>query len=64
MVELGDGRQASHWKSEELTGTHIDGMEPALAAGVALPISSSDIRELDLIGYDFNPVAEPSSSCF
>ena len=57
----GDGRQASHWKADELTGTLIGLMDPTLANGVAYGPMDPDFRALDLIGYEVIPVPEPSS---
>jgi hypothetical protein len=48
----GDGRQASHWKDDALTGTRIGMMDPTLADGEVFTITSADLRALDLIGYD------------
>ena len=48
----GDGRQASHFKDDSITGVHIGIMEPTLAAGVAFDVSEADFRALDVIGYD------------
>ena len=58
-VNVGDGRQASHWKDNNLTGVLIGIMDPTLAAGVAIPITGADLRALDLIGWD--PVPEPAT---
>lgn len=57
----GDGRQASHWKDNNLTGNFIGMMDPTLAPGQRFPIRLADVRALDLIGYDINftPVPEP-----
>src|SRR5262245_11978839 len=55
----GDGRQASHWKDDSLTGTLVGVMDPSLPSGVAENITSADLRALDLIGYEIVP--EPSS---
>jgi len=55
-----DGRQASHWKADELTGVYIGLMDPTLATDVFFPPESSDFRALDLIGYEIassNPPA-------
>ncbi len=57
----GDGRQASHWKDDSLTGTHIGLMDPTLSPGVSWGISTADIRALDLIGWDVAAVPEPST---
>jgi hypothetical protein len=49
----GDGRQASHWKDNGLTGSLIGVMDPTLAAGQIFTITDADIRALDVIGWDF-----------
>ncbi len=51
-VFTGDGRQASHWKANELTGTLIGVMDPTLATQEVLTITAADIRAFDLIGWD------------
>ena len=59
---LGDGRQASHWKDNDLTGSLVGMMDPTLALGQHFTLSAADIRALDLIGWDFDPaVGEPAS---
>jgi hypothetical protein len=57
----GDGRQASHWKADELTGTLIGLMDPTLANGVFYGPTFADFRALDLIGYEIAPVPEPGT---
>jgi hypothetical protein len=47
-----DGRQSSHWKADELTGTLIGVMDPTLSSGFIETVSSADFRALDLIGWD------------
>jgi hypothetical protein len=59
-VFSGDGRQASHWKDNNLTGDLIGMMDPTLAFGQIFPITDSDLRALDLIGYDI-VVPEPAT---
>lgn len=51
-VAKGDGRQASHWKDDALTGVHIGIMDPTLGAATVFPITAADLRALDLVGYD------------
>jgi hypothetical protein len=69
-VFAGDGRQASHWKDDVLTGTFIGVMDPTLASATVEPITSADLRALDVIGYDIVPASlcgaapEPAASCF
>jgi hypothetical protein len=56
----GDGRQASHWKDNDLTSTLIGMMDPTLAFGQTLSITSADTQALDLIGWDqIEAVPEP-----
>ena len=55
----GDGRQASHWKDDILTGLYIGNMDPTLASGVARPLTFADLRALDVIGWDIVPETEP-----
>jgi hypothetical protein len=59
----GDGRQASHWKSDELTGLYIGLMDPTLASATREWITYADLRALDVIGWDVRsaPVPEPGS---
>jgi hypothetical protein len=58
-VNTGDGRQASHWRDDALSGITIGIMDPTLAAGVATPVQITDLRVLDLIGYEIVTVPEP-----
>ncbi|MBX7168376.1 MAG: NF038122 family metalloprotease [Pirellulales bacterium] len=62
-VSTGDGRQASHWKDNNLSGTLIGVMDPTLAPQQVVPVSYADIRALDLIGWDIvanqPPVLDP-----
>ena len=60
-VSQGDGRQASHWKDDDLPGIVFIGvMDPTLAAGVVEPILASDLRALDVIGWDIAAAPEPA----
>lgn len=59
-LSTGDGRQASHWKDDAFTGENIGVMDPTLISGVRSPIRPSDVRALDLIGYDAT-IPEPGS---
>jgi hypothetical protein len=49
---LGDGQQASHWKS----GTNAI-MAPTLTTGQRLSVQSLDLRALDVIGWDLASTA-------
>lgn len=61
-VTQGDGRQASHWKADELTGDYLGMMDPTLSYGVVYPpVGEPDFRAMDLIGYEIDPVPEPST---
>lgn len=52
----GDGRQASHFKDDSLTGTHLGLLDPTLAFGTVFTVTEADLRVLDLIGYDIVPI--------
>jgi len=56
----GDGRQASHWKDNNITGVLIGMMDPTLNYGQIFPLTDSDLRSLDLIGYEII-VPEPAT---
>jgi hypothetical protein len=60
----GDGKQASHWKADELSGTYIGAMDPTVANGTINPITNADLRALDLIGYEIalNPIPTTTTS--
>lgn len=52
-VALGDGRQASHWKANELTGGNFIGiMDPTLSRGERAELTDNDLRAFGLIGWD------------
>ena len=55
----GDGRQASHWKDDNLTGKHIGVMDPTLAPGERVLITFDDTAALDAMGYRTNSVIDP-----
>ena len=48
----GDGRQASHWKDDELLGFRVGVMDPTIAPADVSSVVASDLRMLDLIGYE------------
>jgi hypothetical protein len=48
----GDGRQASHWKDDALTGVYIGLMDPTRSPRTILELTAADARALDLIGWD------------
>jgi hypothetical protein len=58
-VNTGDGRQAAHWKDDLIfdgqifiIGPTIGIMDPSLNDGVFENVSDSDLRAMELIGYD------------
>lgn len=55
-TQLGDGRQASHWKADELTGTFIGIMDPTLSRGDREVLHANDLRAFGLIGWDIAPI--------
>ena len=59
----GDTRQASHWKDGDLSGDIVGIMDPTLAYQQILPMGVTDLRALDLIGYevDIASIPEPAS---
>lgn len=59
-VELGDGRQASHWRDDELSGQLIGLMDPTLNLQEEWSVTPVDLVVLDAIGWELI-VPEPSS---
>jgi hypothetical protein len=57
----GDGRGAGHWKDDALTGNFIGLMDPSFNFGMTEPITSNDVRALQLIGWNVTAVPEPST---
>jgi hypothetical protein len=55
----GDGRQASHWKDDILSGSFIGIMDPTIAQGEREQITSNDLKALDLLGYALMGSAPP-----
>lgn len=61
----GDGRQASHFLDNGISGELLGIFDPTLAPGAAVDISFADVRTVDLIGFNFletSAVPEPSSA--
>ena len=50
----GDGRQASHWKDDDLTGQYIGIMDPTLPNGKRQAITANDLKALDSMGYQIS----------
>ena len=59
-IESGDGRQASHWRDDEVTGNRIGLMDPTFSPGQVIRVGSGDLRALDSIGWGLLP--EPSTA--
>jgi hypothetical protein len=57
----GDGKQASHWKDDGLTGKYIGAMDPTIGYGEHHLITDNDIAVLDAIGYRAIGVAQPGT---
>jgi hypothetical protein len=57
----GDGRGASHWKDDALTGNYIGIMDPSVVLGTTEAITAADVRALQMIGWNVTAVPEPSS---
>jgi len=53
----GDGRQASHWKADELTGQYIGIMDPSTSRGARELITNNDLRVIDVLGYRLRTAA-------
>lgn len=54
-LTFGDGRQASHWKDNLGLGV----MDPTAAAGEKLGITPTDVRALDVIGWNLTSASLP-----
>jgi hypothetical protein len=54
----GDGRQASHWKDDELTDRHIGIMDPTLPSGRRQTITNNDLLAFDFMGYQVGPAGD------
>jgi hypothetical protein len=58
----GDGRQASHWKDDALTGVYIGLMDPTRSPRTILELTAADARALDVIGWDISTDGTTTSS--
>ncbi|HSB11922.1 MAG TPA: NF038122 family metalloprotease [Blastocatellia bacterium] len=47
----GDGREASHWKDDNLTGETIGVMDPTIGPGEHYSMTSDDVLVLETIGF-------------
>jgi hypothetical protein len=48
----GDGNQASHYKTDDITGVYIGIMDPTIAPGTVGVITETDLRLMGYIGWD------------
>jgi uncharacterized protein (TIGR03437 family) len=51
----GDGRQASHWKDDLLSGNYIGIMDPSGSNGDRDEVTFNDLNTLSFMGYDITP---------
>jgi uncharacterized protein (TIGR03437 family) len=51
----GDGRQASHWKDDVITGQYIGIMDPTASNGQREALTAADVQTTLLFGYSINP---------
>jgi len=58
----GDGRQASHWKADEFTGTYIGIMDPSTSRGRRDLLTENDLRVIDVVGYQLRTIASQPGS--
>lgn len=56
----GNGSQASHWRDDAITALTLGIMDPSLPNQTVILVANSDLRALDLIGYDIN-IPEPAT---
>ena len=57
----GDGRHASHWKDEHLTGQHLGVMNPVINAGEHPLLTDEDLSVLEAIGYRTKSLLDPTT---
>ena len=57
----GDGRQAAHWKDDNLTGRYIGVMDPTIGPGESQLITDNDTAALEAIGYRTKSVTQPAT---
>lgn len=58
---FGDGRQASHWKDDNLGGQYLGAMDPTIEPGEHPFITDSDVAVLDAIGYRTKSLLDPTT---
>jgi uncharacterized protein (TIGR03437 family) len=52
----GDGKQAGHWKDDDLTESYIGVLDPTSRDGTPYPMTESDLRAFEVMGYRTNPL--------
>jgi hypothetical protein len=55
----GDGRQSSHWRDNDLTGTYIGIMDPTISKGVHQPTTENDFSALEIFGWNLVSIVSP-----
>ena len=55
----GDGRQASHWKDDALSGQYLGVMDPTLREGFRAALTPNDLAALEAMGYHLNSISPP-----
>ena len=55
----GDGRQASHWRDDRLTGFQLGVMDPTIRRGQRSVMTAADRRALDVIGWEIRAGEAP-----
>jgi hypothetical protein len=58
----GDGRQASHWKDDDLIGQFIGIMDPVIGPGDREVITQNDLMALDSFGYKITGMVQQDTT--
>jgi uncharacterized protein (TIGR03437 family) len=58
----GDGRQAGHWKDDDLVGRYIGIMDPTFDDGYRYEMTANDLEAFERIGYRTNPLPNPQEA--
>jgi len=60
-----DGNQSSHWKQQVLNGNvYVGIMDPRIPPGRQRPITDTDLKALNIFGYNSNTLSAPSNDNF
>jgi hypothetical protein len=57
----GDGRQASHWRDDNLSGRYLGVMDPTIGLGEHQFLTDADLVILDAIGYRAKSLQDPTT---